>query len=95
MFIVLLKFSSKKEKAGELMAAHNEWLARGFADGAFLVAGSLKPRAGGAILAHGLTRSDLEARINQDPFVVSDVVSAELLEISCSKADPRLEFLLG
>lgn len=95
MFIVLLKFSSKKEKAGELMAAHNEWLARGFSDGAFLVAGSLKPSAGGAILAHGLTRSDLEARINQDPFVVSDVVSAELLEISCSKADPRLAFLLG
>jgi uncharacterized protein YciI len=94
MFIVLLKFSSQKAKAGELMAAHNEWLARGFADGAFLPAGSLQPRAGGAILAHGPTRSDLEARIKQDPFVVSDVVSAELLEVSCSKAEPRLEFLL-
>lgn len=95
MFVVFLKFSSQRAKAGELMAAHNEWLARGFADGHFLLAGSLQPRAGGAILAHGLTRSDLEARISQDPFVVSDVVSAELLEISCSKADPRLEFLLG
>jgi uncharacterized protein YciI len=95
MFIVLLRFSSNKAKAGELMAAHNEWIARGFADGAFLLVGSLQPRAGGAILAHGVTRADLEARINQDPFVAHDVVSAELLEISCSKADPRLEFLLG
>ena len=94
MFIVLLKFSSEKAKAGELMAAHNEWLAQGFADGAFLLAGSLHPRAGGAILAHGLTRSDLESRVNQDPFVMNDVVSAELLEISCAKAEPRLEFLL-
>jgi uncharacterized protein YciI len=95
MFIVLLRFSSEKAKAGELMAAHNEWLARGFADGAFLLAGTLQPRAGGAILAQGMTRSDLEAKINQDPFVIHEVVSAELLEISCSKAEPRLEFLLG
>lgn len=95
MFIVFLRFSSQGAKAGELMAAHNEWLAQGFADGAFLVAGSLLARAGGAILAHGLTRSDLEARISQDPFVVHHVVSAELLEISCSKAQPALEFLLG
>jgi uncharacterized protein YciI len=95
VFIVLLKFSGQKAKAGELVTAHNEWLAQSFADGAFLLAGSLQPRAGGAILAHGLTRSELEARINQDPFVINQVVSAELLEISCSKAGPGLEFLLG
>ena len=95
MFIVLLKFSSNKAKAGELMAAHNDWIARGLVDGAFLLAGSLQPRAGGVILAHRVTRADLEARLNQDPFVTHDVVSAELLEISCSRADPRLEFLLG
>lgn len=95
MFIVLLRFSNNKAKASELMAAHNDWLARGLADGTFLLVGSLQPRAGGAILAHGVTRAVLEARLNQDPFVAHDVVSAELLEVSCSKADPRLEFLLG
>lgn len=95
MFIVLLRFSSQKSKARDLMAAHNEWLARGFADGTFVLAGSIQPGAGGAIVAHGLTRSALEARINEDPFVASDVVTAELLEISCSKADSRLEFLLS
>lgn len=95
MFLVLLKFSSNQAKAGELMAAHNEWIARGLADGSFLLVGSLQPRAGGAILAHGLTRAALETRVEQDPFVQHDVVRAELLEISCSKADSRLEFLLG
>lgn len=95
MFIVLLRFSGNKAKAGELMAAHNEWIARGLADGAFLLVGSLKPRAGGAILAHGVTRADLEAKISQDPFVMHDVVSADVLEIACSSADPRLQFLLG
>jgi len=93
MFIVLLRFSSNKSKAGELMAAHNEWLARGFEDGVFVLAGSLQPRAGGAIWAHDVPRSDLEARIGSDPFVAHGVVSAELLEISCSRADPRLGWL--
>jgi len=63
-------------------------------EGVFLLVGSLQPRAGGAIMAHGVSRSDLESRINQDPFVAEDVVSAELLEISCNKANPRLGFLL-
>ena len=95
MFIVLLRFSSNSSKASELMATHNDWIKQGMADGIFLFVGSLQPRAGGAILAHNTTRSDLEARLSQDPFVAQDVVSAEVLEISGSKADPRLTFLLG
>lgn len=95
MFIVLLRFSSNKEKARELMTGHNAWLARGMADGVFLLAGSLIPHAGGVILAHNAARSELEARINQDPFVEHGVVSAEVLEFSGSKADPRLAFLVG
>lgn len=95
MFIVLLRFSTNKGQAGELMTAHNAWIARGIDDGVFLLVGSLQPRLGGAILAHNATRSDLETRVKEDPFVMHDVVSAELLEVSSSKADPRLEFLLG
>jgi uncharacterized protein YciI len=95
MFIVLLRFSKNKGKGAELMPAHNEWITRGIDEGVFLLVGSLQPRAGGMILANNTTRSDLETRVSQDPFVANDVVSAELLEISCSQADPRLGFLLG
>lgn len=95
MFIVLLRFSSNKSKAGGLMAAHNHWITRGLEDGVFALVGSLQPSAGGAILAHHLSRSDLEARLSQDPFVAHDVVTTELLEVSFSKADPRLAFLAG
>ncbi len=47
MFIVLLKFADNKAKAGELMDGHNAWLARGFDDGVFLLAGSLAGGQGG------------------------------------------------
>lgn len=95
MFVVVLKFSANKAQAGQHMDAHNAWLKRGFDDGVFLVAGSLKPSAGGAIIAHAVARDDLEARVNDDPFVAENVVSAEILEISPAKTDDRLAFVLA
>jgi len=33
--------------------------------------------------------------VNEDPFAVEGVVSAEILEITPAAADPRPDFLLG
>jgi len=95
MFIVLLKFSGNKGQAGQFMDGHKEWIQRGFDDGVFLVAGSLQPSSGGGIVAHNTSLSDLESRVDGDPFVAEDVVRAEILEITPSRADERLAFLLG
>ncbi len=95
MFIVLLKFSDNKDQAGQFMDGHNEWIKRGFDDGVFLLVGSLQPNPGGGLVAHNTTLSELQNRVNDDPFVAENVVSAEILEISPAKADERLEFLLG
>lgn len=95
MFIVLLRFSENKAKASQFMEGHNEWLKRGFDDGVFLVAGSIKPGLGGAVLAHGATAEELATRVQQDPFVVEGVVTAEFLDIAPSKTDSRLDFLLA
>ena len=95
MFIVLLKFSGNKGQAGRFMEGHNEWIRRGFDEGVFLLAGSLQPNLGGGIVAHNTTLSDLQGRVNDDPFVAKNVVSTEIFEITPSKADERLKFLLG
>jgi uncharacterized protein YciI len=94
MFIVLLKFSDNKGQAGLFMEGHKEWIKRGFDDGVFLLSGSLQPGLGGGVMAHNTTLADLQARVNGDPFVAEGVVSAEILEITPSKADARLDFLL-
>jgi uncharacterized protein YciI len=88
MFIVLLEFSSNRDQAGRLLQAHNQWLQRGFDDGVFVLAGSLEPRQGGAIVAHGGSRAELERRVEADPFVAEKVVSARILEVTPSKANP-------
>ena len=40
-------------------------------------------------------RADLQARVEADPFVVENVVTAEILEIDPARADERLGFLLN
>jgi len=95
MFVVQLKFSSNKGQAGQFMAGHNDWIRRGFDDGVFVLVGSLQPNLGGAIVAHNISLSDLQSRVNDDPFVAEKVVSAEILEITPAKADARLQFLLN
>jgi len=95
MFVILLRFSANKGEAGKFIVGHQQWIKRGFDDGVFLLVGSLKPNAGGGILAHNISVADLQNRLNDDPFVVKDIVSAEILEVAPAKADGRLAFLLS
>lgn len=95
MFIVFLKFSDNKGRAGQFMEGHNAWIRRGFDDGTFLLVGSLQPNLGGGIVAYNTSLPDIESRVNEDPFVVENVVTAEIIEISPAKTDERLKFLLN
>jgi len=95
MFIVLLKFGDNRGQAGPHLDGHKAWLARGFDDGVFVLAGGIQPGAGGAIVAHATTLPELRDRVKDDPFVAHGVVVAEILEILPSRAEPRLQFLLG
>lgn len=94
MFVVLLKFSTNKANASQFMDGHNSWLKDGFAKGTFLLAGTIQPKLGGAILAHSATHEEMQAIVKEDPFVSENVVTAEIIEITPSKAAPQLDFLL-
>ena len=93
MFVTFLKFAQSRAAAPTFMAAHNAWIAQGFADGVFLCVGSLQPADGGMILAHGEARGDYDSRIAADPFVMEGVVTAETHEIDPRRTIPAMEFL--
>jgi len=95
VFIVFLKFSANRAQAGQFMEGHNQWLKHGFDNNWFLVAGSLQAQAGGCVLAHNITHADLEKYVGTDPFVENNVVCSEIFEVSPSKVDERLAFLMG
>lgn len=94
MYVVLLRFSSGKDKAAEFMAGHQEWLDRGFAENVFLMAGSLAPGLGGAVLARGVSRQSLDERLREDPFVAEGVVATEVHEVAPARACEQFAFLL-
>jgi uncharacterized protein YciI len=94
MFVIFLKFSDNKGNAGKFMEAHNSWIKNGIKDGIFLVVGSLQPSLGGGIIAHNVTLEDLQHRVNEDPFIAENVVTAEIHEISPAMTDERLNFLM-
>ena len=95
MFVVLLKFSDNKSQAAQFMQGHKDWIQRGFDEGVFLLVGNLQPALGGGILAHKTSLADLQRRVNDDPFVMMNIVTADILEIALARADARLQFLLG
>lgn len=94
MFIILLKFSKNRDLAGKFMEGHMKWLNQGFDEGVFLLAGSLKPNLGGAIIAKNSSIELIQNRINQDPFIIENIVESEILEINPSKMDDRFTDLL-
>lgn len=95
MFVILLKFSANKANAPRHMEGHNAWLKEGFEKGIFLLAGTIQPQRGGAIVAHGAKLEQIEEIVKNDPFVAENVVTAEILEITPSKVAPQLGFLMA
>lgn len=88
--------SADKADAPAHLAGHQDWIRRGVDDGVFLLVGvGVRPGQGGAVLATGLTPEALRARGAEDPFVVHDVVTAEVLGNVPNLTDPRPAFLAG
>ena len=94
MFFVILKFSGNDVLADKYMNSHLAYVKRGFDDGVFLVGGPIVPNLGGGLLAHGISRAELEARVSTDPFVAEGVVVAEIIEIDPLEMDKRLESII-
>lgn len=93
MFIVFLKFADNRARAGDLMEAHNDWLRRGFERGLLMMAGSLQSGLGGALIAVGEDRAEIDAFVAEDPFVMEGVVAAEIHHVAPKRLDERLAFL--
>jgi len=94
MFIVLLTFGRNKKDAPRWIEAHKAWIAKGFEIGMFKLLGSLVPAAGGAFVAQGADRAEVEEFVALDPFVEHGVVEVTIHELELNRAAPELEFLL-
>jgi uncharacterized protein YciI len=93
MFILLLTYTKPLDDVDRWLDEHRAWVKQGFDDGVFVLAGGQRPRVGGAILAIGESKADLEDRAAQDPFVRHGVATTQVIEVRPTAVDGRIGLL--
>lgn len=93
MFVVTLTYACSLGKIDALMPKHVAWLKKQYARGVFIASGRQVPRKGGVILARSGERRELEALLQEDPFVTSGCAQAEIVEFTPSMTAPGAEVL--
>ena len=86
MFFIELTFTRPLEEIVEKYGtAHGEYLDRYYKSGHFIVSGAQVPRLGGAILAKAKDYAEAKAIVEEDPFVVHNVVDYRIVEFEALK----------
>jgi uncharacterized protein YciI len=91
MFVIELSYKVPLEQIDANMRSHVAFLKKHYADGTFLVSGRKIPRDGGIILALGKSREELEALLQQDPFVRLGLADVRVIEFQASQRAADLQ----
>ncbi|MFI5909116.1 YciI family protein [Dactylosporangium sp. NPDC051541] len=95
MFVITLRYTAEIDKIDDALQAHTEWVDGQYDDGVFVASGAMIPREGGVILAAGLPRSELEARLALDPFQQKGLAEYQIVEFAPRRVAAGLERLQG
>ena len=85
MFLIELTYKVPLTKIDARMAPHVAFLKKQYAAGHFLVSGRKIPRDGGIILAMGSTREQIQAIVEEDPFVREGLADFRIVEFRASQ----------
>ncbi len=94
MCVVVLTYVAPLDAIDARMKEHVAWLTKGYAEGVFLASGRQIPRTGGVILIRG-EKAAVEAVVATDPFVSSELATAEITAFTASIVLPGIAELLA
>ncbi|GAA3298924.1 GTP cyclohydrolase [Dactylosporangium vinaceum] len=95
MFVITLRYVAGLDQIDDNLQAHTEWVDGQYDDGVFVASGAMTPREGGVILATGLARAELEARLALDPFRQKGLAEYQIVEFTPRRVAAGLERLQG
>lgn len=95
MFVVDLKYVAPLEKIDAIMGEHMTFLRKYYKSNTFIASGRKMPRTGGIILALAKSKDEVEAIVNEDPFVINKLATYTITEFRTSQVHPDLKKLLG
>lgn len=93
MFIISLTYLKPLEEVDQHLTEHVDYLKEQYRLGNFLASGRKIPRDGGIILAHAVSRKEIEAIITLDPFHIHGVADYEIIEFSPTMTSDTLTLL--
>jgi uncharacterized protein YciI len=85
MFVIELIYRVPLAKIDASMRAHVAFLNKYYESGHFLVSGRKIPREGGVILALAGSRKEVEAIVQEDPFVERGFAEYRIIEFRASQ----------
>lgn len=93
LFVVILKYTVPLEKIDLFKSAHIDFLETYYAKNCFLLSGPQVPRNGGLILAQCDSKDSLQKILKQDPLVINNLATYEIIEFSPTKFSPLFDNL--
>jgi len=85
MFVIELTYKVDLARIDAQMKAHVAFLKKYYDAGNFLISGRQIPRTGGIIIAVGDSREQIEAVMQEDPFVKKGLADARVIEFRASQ----------
>ncbi|MEW2360258.1 YciI family protein [Spirillospora sp. NPDC029432] len=94
MHLLLVEYTGTEQAAEPYFRDHAAYLERHHRAGTFLVSGQTVPTdVGGAIIAHGVDRAEIERITSEDPFVQAGVAAYRIVTITPGRRHPALKAL--
>lgn len=93
MFYAISTYIQPIEEVERVTPAHREYLKSLFAKGALVVSGPRTPRTGGFLLFQLATRQEVEACIQEDPFLQQGIATYEVIEFQPVLSDSEFKRL--
>lgn len=94
MFLILTKYVKPLSEVDQHLTAHRQHLAKYYAENKLVMSGPQQPRTGGVLLAHDMTRDEVEAFMQADPFTAAGIAEYTITEFLPVKHAPELDALL-
>jgi uncharacterized protein YciI len=85
VFVIELSYKVDLEQIDANMKAHVAFLTKHYDSGHFLISGRKVPRDGGIIIALGKSRDEIEAIMNEDPFILRGLAEFRIIEFRASQ----------
>ncbi len=88
MFLAILRYKVPQEEIEPYIEGHISFLKQAYANNNFIVSGQIMPDKGGIVLSPLTRRGEFEQILRQDPFIIHDLVSYEIIAFEPSHFHP-------